>query len=127
MMKLLRAAVWSPLMTFAAVNDSPSPGNNKSIGRRVFGLLLTWVVMLILLGIQYGVSRLHFDPRLRPLLLVPAVLMVGLAGVVFMEVRKGPGIVRLFAVASLLWLLILLGLGSMDPFTRVMYYVQAQR
>ena len=122
-MMRLRGTFWGSLRTFAARFARPSPDNERSIGWRVFGLLLTWAVMLILVGIQYGVSRLHFDPSLRPLLLIPAVVMVALAGIVFMEVRKGPEIVRLFAVASLLWLLILLGLGSMDPFTRVMYYV----
>jgi cytochrome c oxidase subunit IV len=97
------------------------------MGRRLLRLVATWVLLLILLGIQYGISRLPLGPNLGPVVLVPAVLMVGLAGMIFMEVRKGPGIVRLFAVASLLWLTILLGLGSLDPLTRVMYYVQAQR
>jgi cytochrome c oxidase subunit IV len=93
--------------------------------RRLLRLVLTWVLLLILLAIQFGVSRLPLGPGMAPVVLVPAVLMAGLAGVVFMEVRKGPGIVRLFAVASLLWLTILLGLGSLDPLTRAMYYVQA--
>jgi hypothetical protein len=33
--------------------------------------------------------------------------------------------VRLFAVAGLVWLCILLGLGSLDPMTRTDVYVQS--
>ena len=69
-------------------------------------------------------SFLPLDRALRPLVLIPAVLMVGIVGTVFMEVRRGPEIVRLFAVAGLLWLTILLGLGSLDPMTRTDYRLQ---
>jgi cytochrome c oxidase subunit IV len=95
--------------------------------RRLLLVASGWVLLLILLAIELGVSRLPLDPNLRPVVLIPAVLMVGVAGAVFMEVRRGPGIARIFAVASLLWLTILLGLGSLDPMTRVMYHVQALR
>jgi hypothetical protein len=50
--------------------------------------------------------------------------MVCVVGSVFMEARQGPVIVRLFIVAGLLWLGILLGLGSLDPLTRRDYYLQ---
>jgi hypothetical protein len=36
-------------------------------------------------------------------------------------------IVRLFAAAGVLWLLILLALGSLDPLTRVVYPVEPLR
>ena len=42
-----------------------------------------------------------------------------------MQVGRGSAIVRLFAVASLLRLGFLLGLGSLDPTTRTNYPVQA--
>jgi hypothetical protein len=51
--------------------------------------------------------------------------MVGMVGMMFMEVGRGPAIVRLFAVAGLLWLTILLGMGSLDPMTRIDYHVQS--
>jgi hypothetical protein len=41
-----------------------------------------------------------------------------------MEVGRGPEIIRLFAIAALLWLSILLGLGSLDPLPRIEYLVQ---
>jgi hypothetical protein len=38
-----------------------------------------------------------------------------------MQVGRGPVIVRLFAAAGVLWLVILLALGSLDPLTRIDY------
>lgn len=87
-------------------------------------LWLTLVLLLVLLAIEFGASFLPLDRAARPLVLIPAVLMVGVVGTVFMEVRRGPEIVRLFATAALLWLTILLGLGSLDPMTRTDYLVQ---
>jgi cytochrome c oxidase subunit IV len=88
-------------------------------------LRLTLVLLLVLLAIEFGMSFLPLDRAARPLVLIPAVLMVGVVGTVFMEVGRGPEIIRLFAIAALLWLSILLGLGSLDPLTRIEYLVQA--
>ena len=97
------------------------------MSERLRRLVLAWVSLLILLAIQVGISFLPLDRSARPIVLIPAVLMVGIVGTAFMEIMRGPEIVRLFAIASLLWLSILLGLGSLDPMTRVMYYVQGQK
>jgi caa(3)-type oxidase subunit IV len=88
-------------------------------------LWLTLVLLLVLLAIEFGASFLPLNRSARPLVLIPAVLMVGVVGTTFMEVGRGPEIIRLFAVAALLWLSILLGLGSLDPMTRIEYQVQA--
>jgi hypothetical protein len=80
-------------------------------------LWLASVLLLVLLAIEFGVSFLPLDRAARPLVLISAVLMVGVVGTVFMEVGRGPEIIRLFAIAALLWLSILLGLGSLDPLT----------
>jgi hypothetical protein len=53
--------------------------------------------------------------------------MVALVAFGFMEIAEAPQAARLFAVASLLWLAILLGLGSVDPLTRTDYAVDAWR
>ena len=92
--------------------------------------LCLWValgVLLVLLAIEFGVTFLPLGRAARPLVMIPAVVMVGTVGVIFMEVRRGPDIVRLFAVAGLLWLTILLGLGSLDALTRTDYLVQYVR
>jgi cytochrome c oxidase subunit IV len=88
-------------------------------------LWLTFVLLLVLLAIELGVSFLPLDRSARPLVLIPAALMVGVVGTIFMEVGRGPEIIRLFAAAALLWLSILLGLGSLDPMTRIEYRVLA--
>jgi hypothetical protein len=86
-------------------------------------LLFAWVLLLVLGGIEFGASFLPLGRSLRPLVMIPGVLMVGTVGIMFMEVGKGPTIVRGFAVAAMFWLVLLLGLGSADPLTRTDYHV----
>ncbi len=95
------------------------------MSQRFRRLLLAWVLLMVLLASEFGASFLPLDRAGRPLVLIPAVLMVGVVGTIFMEVGRGPEIIRLFAVAALLWLSILLGLGSLDPMTRIEYQIQA--
>ncbi|MGH6834837.1 MAG: hypothetical protein ACREC9_04635 [Methylocella sp.] len=94
------------------------------MNQRLRSLLWAWMLLMVLLAIQFGASFLPLDRSLRPLILIPTALMVAIVGTVFMEVGRGPEIVRLFAIASLLWLSILLGMGSLDPMTRIVYHVQ---
>ena len=86
-------------------------------------LLLCWVGLILLAAIEFGCAHIHFNPSHRPVLLVPALAMVALVGLMFMRVRSGIAIVRVFAVAGLFWLTIMLGLGMMDAMTRAMYPV----
>jgi cytochrome c oxidase subunit 4 len=83
-------------------------------------IFLTW---LALLALELGVSFVPFSPTARPLILIPALVMLGVILTSFMQVGQGPVIVRLFAAAGLLWLVILLAVGSLDPLTRVVYPV----
>jgi len=84
-------------------------------------LVWTWIVLLVLLAIQFGAALLPINPSLRPLLLVPAALMLAAVATMFMQIGRGPALVRVFAAAALLWVSILLGLGSLDPLTRTDY------
>lgn len=52
---------------------------------------------------------------------IVAATMLGVAAFGFMELRQEGAIVWLFAAAAALWLMILLGLGSLDPLTRTLY------
>ena len=88
-------------------------------------LLGTWVLLLVLLAAEFGAGFLPLKPSVRPLILIAPVIMVAAVGIMFMQVKRGPTIVRLFAVAGLVWLCILLGLGSLDPMTRTDVYVQS--
>lgn len=88
-------------------------------------LLGTWVLLLVLLAAEFGAGSLPLKPSVRPLILIAPVIMVAAVGIMFMQVKRGPAIVRLFAVAGLVWLCILLGLGSLDPMTRTDVHVQS--
>ncbi len=85
-------------------------------------LLLAWVLLLVLLAIQFGAAFLPLAPWLRVLILLPALAMAATVGMVFMEIGRAPTAARGFAAAGLFWLLVLLGLGSMDPLTRTDYH-----
>jgi cytochrome c oxidase subunit 4 len=84
-------------------------------------LLLAWIALLALWGTEFGCSYLKFDRSLRPVLIVPAIMMAAVLAFAFMRVRAGPAVVRGFAIAGLFWLTILLGLGTADPLTRAVY------
>ena len=86
-------------------------------------LVLLWLALLALGAIEFGLSFLPLVRLARPLVILPAIPMIVVVAVGFMNVTKGPTIVRAFAVAALLWLLILLGLGSIDALTRIDYAV----
>ena len=86
-------------------------------------LLLSWAVLLLLGAAEFAVSFMPLGRSLRPLLMIVAMLMAAIVAVSFMEVAKGPTIVRGFAVAAMFWLMVLLGLGSTDPLTRTDYLV----
>jgi hypothetical protein len=69
-------------------------------------------------------SELSLLPRgWRPLGMLPGTAMVGVVAVGFMDVRRGPALLRALAVAGILWLLVLLGLGSADPLSRSPFLV----
>ena len=97
--------------------------SKESLRREIGRLAAVWGVLVLLGAAEFAASFLPLPHSLRPLLLLLAGLMVLLVGVGFMEVRNGPPIVRAFAVAALFWLLLLLGLGSVDPLTRTEFAV----
>ena len=92
---------------------------------RFVKLLLAWMALLVLLALELGGSYLPLPAAMRPLLLVVAVAMAGVIATAFMEVGEGPSVIRLFAAGGLLWLAILLVLGSLDPLTRFTYPSEA--
>jgi hypothetical protein len=85
--------------------------------------MFAWLALLLLAVVEIAGSCIHFDRSLRPLLLLPALVMMAIVGLMFMRVQHGIAPARGFALAGLLWLLLLLGLGTMDPLTRAIYPV----
>jgi hypothetical protein len=93
------------------------------MSRGIMRLLLVWGLLILLGGTEFAASYLPLERSWRPLVMIPGVLMVLVVAIGFMEVKKGPVLVRAFAVAAMFWLFVLLALGSADPLTRSNYYV----
>ena len=91
--------------------------------RNMVRLLLMWGLLILLGGTELAASYLPLERSWRPLVMIPGVLMVLVVAIGFMEVKKGPVLIRAFAVAAIFWLFVLLALGSVDPLTRTNYYV----
>jgi hypothetical protein len=94
---------------------------------RLVRLAVKFLLLLILLALEVWMSLLPLPSSVRLLILVPAAVMVALVAFGFMEIAAAPPAAHLFAVAALLWLAILLGLGTVDPLTRTVYPVAAWR
>jgi len=76
------------------------------------GLALLWLVEVLLAIAGFG--------AVAPLL---GLAMAAIVAVFFMHLGTTVPLGRVFAAAGLFWLVILLGLGAMDPFTRIDYPV----
>ena len=81
-------------------------------------LFEVYIALQLLLAATIAVSFLHlgaFNPILN---FGIAAAKAGLIAWFFMHLRAASGMVRLFAGAALLWLIILFGLGLSDWLTR---------
>ena len=78
-------------------------------------LLLAWAGLLALLVLEAAGTRLLGWGNAAPF--IGLLMAVGVA-VFFMHAGEGPGLIRVFALASAFWLCVLLALGSMDTLTR---------
>ncbi len=91
-----------------------------SATRRLF---LAWLGLLVLLAVEVVASRLLRWSNITPFL---GLTMAGLVAWFFMDVGEGPVLIRVFAYAAVFWLVVILGLGSMDALTRVDHPVAAR-
>jgi hypothetical protein len=99
------------------------PSKENPVAAELWRLLRIWVVLLVLGGAELAASFLPLPRSLRPFVILPGALMAATVAVGFMEVRRGTVLVRTFAVAAMLWLFVLLALGSADPLTRTNHSV----
>jgi hypothetical protein len=99
------------------------PSKENPVAAELRRLLSIWLALLVLGGAEFAASFLPLPRSLRPLVILPGVLMVASVAVGFMEVKRGIVLVRAFAVAAMFWLLVLLALGSADPLTRTDHHV----
>ena len=89
--------------------------------RRARNIVLMWGLLLLLGATAFGCSFLPLSRDTRLLLILPDVAMAVIIAVGFMEVRRGGTLSIAFSIAALFWLFVLLGLGTLDPLTRLLY------
>ena len=78
----------------------------------------TWLALLILLAITCASAYIGLGALNTCINIGIAVVKALLVGAVFMHLRQSSPLVRLFAAAGVVWLLILAGLGAADFLTR---------
>jgi hypothetical protein len=82
-------------------------------------VVLPWLLLVLLVGGEAAVTLL-LPGRFTPMLvLLGAAAMLIVVGLAFMRLRRAPSLGQGFVIAALFWIAVLLGLGSMDPLTRV--------
>ena len=81
---------------------------------------ITWLILVLLVGMQLLVSCVLNQGNFAPLI---GAVMAGLVAFMFMDLRRSNNLARIFAIGGLFWLIILLGLGVMDPVTRMQFAV----
>ena len=79
-----------------------------------WSVLAVWLVLL-LLALQFVAAGL---PILRGAVPVIGLGMAVLVALTFMRLGSSRGLTPAFALAGVFWLCILIGLGSLDSFTR---------
>lgn len=75
--------------------------------------LAAWLGLLLLLALECGAA---YSPAVRGATPFIGIAMAVLVALTFMRPRGG--LPAIFALASVFWLAVILGLGSLDAFTR---------
>ena len=81
-------------------------------------LVRTLIALFVLLTISVLAARWHWGATSTFIALAIAAVKAVLVGVFFMDLRGSSPLSRLFAVAGLFWLLIMIMLTASDYFTR---------
>ena len=79
-------------------------------------LIWTWVAMVVSLAAEVAVAKGLGWYNTAPLFGIAKAALIAFG---FMRVIEGPSLIRVAAVAGVFWLVVILGLGSMDTLTRV--------
>lgn len=77
-----------------------------------------WLALAVLLALECGASFLPLGHAGGALLLVPGLAMAVIVAFAFMRLGRASGVAQAFALFGVFWVLVLLGLGSMDAMTR---------
>ncbi len=82
---------------------------------RTLWTVLVWLVLLGLLALEVVAAYL---PAIRGATPFIGIGMAVLVALTFMRLGSSRGLVPLFALAGVFWIVVMLGLGSLDSFTR---------
>ena len=80
-----------------------------------FATIVTWLALLVLVGIEFVLSRVAVMRGILPFIGIGMAVLVALT---FMRLGHSRGLVPVFAVAGVFWLCVMLGLGCLDSLTR---------
>lgn len=81
-------------------------------------LLLGWLGLLALLGVQVGLAFLPLGSAHLYFALGVSVAMATIIAWIFMELASAPHLARIFAYAGLFWVMVMFSLGGSDYATR---------
>ena len=84
--------------------------------------ILVWLVLLAMGGLEFGLA---WVPGARWAVPCIGLSMAALVALTFMRLGVSRGLPRVFAIAGIFWICVMLGLGSLDSFTRHDIPVQA--
>ncbi len=77
--------------------------------------VLTWLGLLVLVLIEFILSRFASMRGIVPFVGIGMAVVVAFT---FMRLGNSQGLVPVFALAGVFWLCVMLGMGSLDSFTR---------
>ncbi len=92
--------------------DMRAPGLTARISAVV------WIILMILLALTVGAAYLPLGPGNMVIALLVAIAKAVLVGIFYMHLRWSSALSRIFAIAGLFWLVILLGGTVSDVVTR---------
>jgi len=78
-------------------------------------IVLVWLGLLIIVGLQFILAHYAVSRAIVPFTGVAMAVIVALT---FMRLSSSKGLVPIFALAGVFWLLVMFGLAGLDPFTR---------
>ncbi len=77
--------------------------------------LLVWAILMLALGVELLLAAIPAGRGFVPILGVASAVLVAMT---FMRLASSRGLGPVFALASVFWLIVMLGMGSLDSFTR---------
>ena len=96
----------------------PTPAERDQILRRMRVPLACFVGLIVLLGVNLGLSVFFTFPHLAIAQLLVLVVMVSIVLLYSMEIVHEPPLIRLFSIVGFCWVAILFAMTFVDYTTR---------